>query len=781
MAEEITHKDNITGNILTNKITHEDNITGKILTNKITHEDNIQGFEEFDYITDFYLPIKDVEEKYSSPTLALMRENEIDSHEFLGLSKVEGAGPVVKIKDKKELEIAKADASQAIIDFLKDSFPAAEIATKEAGANIANNLVQLFGFGSNRLFKGTKSDNISQYTTEFAQGFNKSTEDYIATLEKYAKENDINGVSKLLSDLGIDVAAMIPIQKRLKKTGLPSYVATPLSFGLAYGFTSGDKEFEEGTFSGKDGGAIGKFFIDSEVIHGVYDVLEALPATPESEVKELVSNTFDGTVWGGFGEGLGKVFKVLKNNVPALMKKVKKGELVSDIAKGTAATGVLAKSAYDTLNPNEQVKAPPIPEPINPNEKPTIDVSDPKVMKMGASSEIGKGLFKLAQEGGKRIIAGISRQKKKIPSTAEQQELAIPIIKTFDDDAKVLTYKVDDSVGKFADNLERNLDVEALVKNDFDKNKIINTAVQQAKKFDQESVFVSEQVVKRTPQSNVAFSVKFSTPQLFGETIDLTKQLERITGLQGYSFRTKILNLGDLPIANPKFKPKKRIYHNAIKNNGTTDDIREAGFIGLDGKMIDGGQGSGVRIMEHRDMATLAYKDFIAIEDKNSFRHMYKFMEETGSIRVSSNGPRLYAEVYQKPTLSQLKTLVKNYNEGGYEFITIDAVVPSKNLFSGIATDRANVQNVFTSDTRVNVAELSKFLDFQAVKGKRFIGIDTMNIPQYSKITDEAFIKKLAKIESNLSNTFGTKDISKPKLEYYINNVINKEDYGKYK
>ena len=192
--------------------------------------------------------------------------------------------------------------------------------------------------------------------------------------------------------------------------------------------------------------------------------------------------------------------------------------------------------------------------------------------------------------------------------------------------------------------------------------------------------------------------------------------------------------------------------------------------------MIDGGQGSGVRIMEHRDMATLAYKDFIAIEDKNSFRHMYKFMEETGSIRVSSNGPRLYAEVYQKPTLSQLKTLVKNYNEGGYEFITIDAVVPSKNLFSGIATDRANVQNVFTSDTRVNVAELSKFLDFQAVKGKRFIGIDTMNIPQYSKITDEAFIKKLAKIESNLSNTFGTKDISKPKLEYYINNVINKEE-----
>ena len=43
------------------------------------------------------------------------------------------------------------------------------------------------------------------------------------------------------------------------------------------------------------------------------------------------------------------------------------------------------------------------------------------------------------------------------------------------------------------------------------------------------------------------------------------------------------------------------------------------------------------------------------------------------------------------------------------------------------------------------------------------------------------FVKKLTKLESNLSNTFGTKDISTPSLEYYINNVINKADYGKYK
>jgi len=324
------------------EITHKDNITGEILTNKITHEDNIQDFEEFDYLTDFYFPIKDVEERYSSPALKLMRENKIDPYELLETKKVEGVGPVIKIEDKKELEEAKVDYSKAFKDFLNDSLPAAGLATAEAGANITNNLVQLLGFTSNRVFKDTENENISQFTTELAQSYNKGTEDFVARLDEIAKEKDINGVSKLLSDIGIDISATFPIQKMLKKTGMPSYVATPLAFGLAYGFTSGDKDAEHLTF------------IDSEVINKTNELLGVLPDTPESEVAELVATTFEGTLWGVGGEALIKVFKVLKNNVPALMSK-QGGKLISETTKGTAAGGVLAKSAYDTLNPNEQV------------------------------------------------------------------------------------------------------------------------------------------------------------------------------------------------------------------------------------------------------------------------------------------------------------------------------------------------------------------------------------------------------------------------------------------
>ena len=36
------------------------------------------------------------------------------------------------------------------------------------------------------------------------------------------------------------------------------------------------------------------------------------------------------------------------------MKKAKKGQLVSDISKGTAGAAVLGESIQETLNPNEQ-------------------------------------------------------------------------------------------------------------------------------------------------------------------------------------------------------------------------------------------------------------------------------------------------------------------------------------------------------------------------------------------------------------------------------------------
>jgi len=301
-------------------------------------EQPTEKYEEFDYLSDFYFPLKEVEDKYSSPILQRLRENEIDPHEFLGIEKVEGTGVVKRIEDKADLEEGKKTFGQSFIDFVKDAPEAAAVSTAEAGVNLSNNLVQLFGAGSNMVFKGSeKGDGISQATTEFAQGYNKSSEEIIAKLTQYTEDNDVNGVSQLMTDIGIDIAATIPIQRMLKKTGVPSYVATPLSFGLVYGMTGGDEEAEN------------NMFIDSETIHGLNEVLGVLPDTPESEIAELVATTFEGTAWGALGDRLIKVFKVLKNNVPAYMNQQTSVSMGGSAIAGEGALRV-QENAEENLN-----------------------------------------------------------------------------------------------------------------------------------------------------------------------------------------------------------------------------------------------------------------------------------------------------------------------------------------------------------------------------------------------------------------------------------------------
>jgi len=301
-------------------------------------EQPTEQYEEFDYLSDFYFPLKEVEDKYSSPILKRLRENEIDPHEFLGIEKVDGTGVVKRITDKADLEEGKKTLGQSFIDFIKDAPEAAAVSTAEAGVNLSNNLVQLFGAGSNLVFKGSeKADGIAQATTEFAQGYNKSSEEIIGKLTQYVEDNDVNGVSQLMTDIGIDIAGTIPIQRMLKKTGVPSYVATPLSFGLVYGMTGGDEEAEN------------NMFIDSETIHGLNEVLGVLPDTPESEIAELVATTFEGTAWGAIGDRLIKVFKVLKNNVPAYMNPQTSVSMGGSAIAGEGAIRV-QENAEENLN-----------------------------------------------------------------------------------------------------------------------------------------------------------------------------------------------------------------------------------------------------------------------------------------------------------------------------------------------------------------------------------------------------------------------------------------------
>ena len=315
-------------------------MTDKILDFEPVQEDVIENYEEFDYLTDFYLPFQEQEAKYNSSILKGFRENNIDPYEYIGEKKVDGIKPIKLLKPEEE-EQGKIDYSEAFIEFFKDIPESVALSTLENIANISNLGVQAIGVASNLAFKDTKLDKISDVTNSAASFYNRNTEQFVKNIETYAKNNDVNGVSKFITDIGIDTGLSFPIYKQLKKVGVPSFAAMPLSFGLAYGFSGGEKEID------------GNMIMDSQAINRTFELLNILPDTPESEIAEAVATAFEGTLWTAAIGPLTKTFKLLKNNVPAYINQ----QTAVSVGGATAtmeAVNQFEESRQENLNVEDQ-------------------------------------------------------------------------------------------------------------------------------------------------------------------------------------------------------------------------------------------------------------------------------------------------------------------------------------------------------------------------------------------------------------------------------------------
>jgi hypothetical protein len=315
-------------------------MTDKILDFEPVQEDVIENYEEFDYLTDFYLPFQEQEAKYNSSILKGFRENNIDPYEYIGEKKVDGIKPIKLLKPEEE-EQGKIDYSEAFIEFFKDIPESVALSTLENIANITNLGVQAVGVASNLAFKDTKLDKISDVTNSAASFYNRNTEQFVKNIETYAKNNDVNGVSKFIADIGIDTGLSFPIYKQLKKVGVPSFAAMPLSFGLAYGFSGGEKEID------------GNMIMDSQAINRTFELLNILPDTPESEIAEAVSTAFEGTLWTAAIGPLTKTFKLLKNNVPAYINQ-QTAVSVGGATATTEAVNQFEESRQENLNVEDQ-------------------------------------------------------------------------------------------------------------------------------------------------------------------------------------------------------------------------------------------------------------------------------------------------------------------------------------------------------------------------------------------------------------------------------------------
>ena len=145
--------------------------------------------------------------------------------------------------------------------------------------------------------------------------------------------------------------------------------------------------------------------------------------------------------------------------------------------------------------------------------------------------------------GTDRYNVGISATRPLLDQIPEQAlDIKQSFINIFKDDETVKAVKGVPTIGKYMGEGELSLDVEIVATKDFDKNKLITNAVENAKKYDQDSTFISQIVSPDNylthpnsenlrPGMEVYFGKKFSEEQVDEIINELNKQ-----GFPGFTF-----------------------------------------------------------------------------------------------------------------------------------------------------------------------------------------------------------------------------------------------------
>lgn len=431
----------------------------------------------------------------------------------------------------------------------------------------------------------------------------------------------------------------------------------------------------------------------------------------------------------------------------------------------------------------------------------------PAIMGTKAIPEAPPLIGVTSQEGGKvikDITAGVSAQKgDAVPSLLEQSKLAMPIKKFFEEDDQVVNYKIGDTVGAYGKDVERSLDIEANVKPNFNIDKFADVVKQRAKAFDQDAVFVAETVPKDSEGANVGFDIDFGSDLKMREALSVGNSISRIAELDGFTFKIKNLDTSGTSLYLPQTEKDLALIDKTLKRYPLTEDIRKAGFILPDGKMLNFSlRGGNERDTEHRRVGFMVQEGY----DGQDFGPMYDWMMRTGGVRVTGNQNRLFAELAGKPTTTQINKIVEEYNNNRdkYDSMIIAVTIPGEGGQGTLAPRQdfgrdTGLNTMFANDLRkatfrlpaenfyevtgenANASDIMRKLQSADVVGKTFTGIRQLNIPEFSNISAEEAFNKVGNLYKNMQEIIDStniKTLDKPKVKFYKTKVFTKgKDY----
>ena len=499
-----------------------------------------------------------------------------------------------------------------------------------------------------------------------------------------------------------------------------------------------------------------------------------------SQIKEDITTRSVGTT------GEGAVIGPRAEDIEQVQEEIK------EVSKPPVTKTPVEPMTTETFPDEPQIKQ-------DPPVQPEVDLETKETLPADTAIDPAPVFYSKAQEGGKEITAGVSAQKEDIPELLEQGKLAVPIKKFFEDTPDVINYKIADTVGSYAETVERSLDIEANVKSNFDLNKFGDVIKERAKEFDQDAAFVAETVPSFTEGANIGFEMDFGSNLKMQDALNFANLVNETATVDGFTFKVKNLDSSGSSIYLPQTQKDLELIQQSIKKYGTTEDIREAGFIMPDGKMLNFNmRGGNFRDTEHRRVGFLTTEGYNGVD----FGPMYDWMLKTGGVRVTGNQNRLYAEFAGKPTTTQIKKLTDEYNQNRdrYDSMIVSITMPGDEDFfrGGFGSEKyrggekgldlrkqklrlPNEAFYEVNGEEANANDINRKFKATDIVGKTFTGLRQINIPEFSNLSNEDARKRINSIYQNiegLSENSGLKKLDKPKIKFYNTKLYTKgRDY----
>ena len=286
---------------------------------------------EYNYIKDYYLPIKDDEELYSSPDFLTLRNNNIDTAVLEGIEEEEGAGLInlkeeeKNLTDQEKSSFVKDLARFVFYDVPRDTI----ISVIRAGANGVQKGNSL-GYAIKTLIDPDGEIDLTNYNA-----IDQKIEAFKSDLD--AAQEDSPFITKLLGVIPQDMIYTIPLYRKLKKSGVPNTYAFPIAIGVGSTLS-----FDP----------VDSYLVDSAFIKNLKSAINVEANTPGDDMVNMGAQIAEYTAMGGFFKAIGEGFKV--------GKKIGGKDLVPQssvaVGGGAAATGAAQKVQEQSDEPSESVE-----------------------------------------------------------------------------------------------------------------------------------------------------------------------------------------------------------------------------------------------------------------------------------------------------------------------------------------------------------------------------------------------------------------------------------------